>query len=112
MWSPTKYGDIDLLENVQRNFTKRLQGMEEVSYEERLLKCGLVSLELRRLRKDLTLCYQIVNGLISLDFKQFFTPDSNCKTRGNRQKLKLPKLSHSTTRTNFFAVRIVPDGTL
>ena len=82
--------------------------MEEVSYEERLLKCGLVSLELRRLRKDLTLCYQIANGLISLDFKQFFTPDSNCKTRGNRQKLKLPKLSHSTARTNFFAVRIVP----
>ena len=108
VWSPTKYGDIDLLENVQRNFTKRLQGMEEVSYEERLLKCGLVSLELRRLRKDLTLCYQIVNGLISLDFKQFFTPDSNCKTRGNRQKLKIPKLSHSTARTNFFAVRIVP----
>jgi hypothetical protein len=108
VWSPTKLCDIDLLENVQRNFTKRLQGMEEVSYEERLLKCGLESLELRRLRKDLALCYQIVNGLISLEFKHFFMPDPNCKTRGNRQKLKIPKLSHSTARTNFFAVRIVP----
>ena len=67
-----------------------------------------LSLELRRLRKDLVICYQIVNGLISLDLKRFFMPDSNCKTRGNRQKLKIPKLSNSAARINFFAVRIVP----
>jgi len=82
--------------------------MDEGPYEEHLVKFGLVSLELRRLRKDLAICYQIVNGLISLDFKRFFTPDSNCKTRGNRQKHKIPKLSNSAARTNFFAVRIVP----
>jgi len=46
--------------------------MGELSYEERLEKCGLVSLELRRLRKDLAICYQIINGLISLNFKDFF----------------------------------------
>ena len=108
VWSPEKLGDIDLIENVQLNFTKRLQGMEELSYEQRLQKCGLVSLELRRLRKDLALCYQIVNGLVALDFKQFFSPDPNLRTRGNRQKLKIPKLSHSTVRTNFFSVRVVP----
>ena len=49
--------------------------MDEGPYEEHLVKFGLVSLELRRLRKDLAICYQIVNGLISLDFKRFFTPD-------------------------------------
>ena len=109
IWSPFKLCDIDLLEDVQRNFTKRLlQGMHEVPYEESLVKAGLVSLELRRLRKDLAICYQIVNGLISLDVKRFFVPDSNCKTRGNRQKLKIPKLSNSAARTNFFALRIVP----
>ena len=68
IWSPYKLCDIDLLEDVQRNFTKRLQGMDEVPYEERLAKCGLVSLELRRLRKDLAFCYQIVNGT---DFVRF-----------------------------------------
>ena len=106
--SPYKLCDIDLLEDGRRNFTKRLQGTDEVPYEERLVKCGLVSLELRRLRKDLAICYQIVNGLISLDFKRFFMDDSNYKTRGNRQKLEIPKLSNSAARTNFFAVRIVP----
>ena len=54
IWSPSKLCDIDLLEDVQRNFTKRLQGMDELSYEERLEKCGLVSLELKSLRKDLS----------------------------------------------------------
>ena len=58
-WSPCKLSDIDLLENVQRNFSKRLDGLKDLPYEERLNKCGLVSLELRRLRKDLALYYQI-----------------------------------------------------
>jgi len=44
----------------------------------------------------------------TISFKRFFTPDSNCKTRGNRQKLQIPKLSNSAARTNFFALRIVP----
>jgi hypothetical protein len=33
VWSPSKLCDIDLLENEQRNFTKRLQGMDELPYE-------------------------------------------------------------------------------
>ena len=77
-----------------------------MSYKEPLAKCGLVIIELRRLRKDLALCYQ--GGLISLDFKQLFMPDPNSRTLGNRQKLEVPKLSHLTARTNFFTVYIVP----
>ena len=46
--------------------------MDELSYEERLVKCDLVSLELRLLRKDLAICYQMVNGLIWLNYKKFF----------------------------------------
>ena len=69
--SPCKLSDIDLSENVQRNFTKRLEVLIDLPYEERLNKCGLVSLELRRLRKDLALCYQIIEGQIALDFKEF-----------------------------------------
>jgi hypothetical protein len=108
VWSPCKLSDIDLLENVQRNFTKRLQGLQDFSYEERLTRCGLVSLELRRLRKDLTLCYQIVNGLIALDFKEFFLPCTYTKTRGHRQKLKIPPITHCAARSNFFSQRVVP----
>jgi len=34
--------------------------------------------------------------------------DTNSRTCGHRQKLRVPKLSHSTASTNYFAVRIVP----
>jgi hypothetical protein len=108
VYSPFKLSEIDRLESVQRNFTKKLSGLCDLPYDERLAKCGLVSLELRRLRKDLGLCYQIVNGLIALNFADFFTADTNHRTRRNRQKLKIQKMSHVSSRANFFSVRVVP----
>ena len=81
IWSPTKLTDIDLIEDVQRSCTKRLKDTHDLPYESRLLECGLCSLELRRLRKDLCFCYQIVNGLIALNFADFFIPDKNYETR-------------------------------
>ena len=60
-WSPSKLCDINLFEDLQQNFTRRLQGMNESSFEERLVKCDRLSLELRRLQKDLAICYHIVN---------------------------------------------------
>jgi len=53
VWSPSFISDITRLESVQRLFTKRLVGFELLSYDERLLKLGMCTLELRRLRLDL-----------------------------------------------------------
>jgi len=49
IWSPSLIRDIELVEKVQRYFTKRLLGMRCLSYDERLQKIGLPRLELRRL---------------------------------------------------------------
>ena len=49
IWSLHYKQDIDLMERVQRRFTKRLPGYSNYTYNERLTLLNLPSLELRRL---------------------------------------------------------------
>ena len=49
MWSPQYRRDTDLLEHVHRRATKMIQGMEQLSYEDRMRELELFSLEKRRL---------------------------------------------------------------
>src|SRR2546426_8386490 len=101
VWSPTRLGEIDLIEDVQRFYTKRLQGLWNLSYADRLMICGFQSLKLRRLIIDLVLVYKIVFKLVNLDFDRFFIYDKNTRTRGHNFKLCLPRCS-TRVRQNFF----------
>ena len=97
--------DTDSLESVQRQFTKRLSGLHSFSYEARLKRLNLQSLELRRLLADLMWCYKIIFGLVDIDVNQFFTLSSVPQTRGHRYKVFKP---HSTgIRCTFFCERVV-----
>jgi len=71
IWSPVAKHDIELVEKVQRRFTKRLHGLRNLSYCDRLTKLGLCTLELRRLHLDLLYCYKIVFGLVNVNFDDF-----------------------------------------
>ena len=51
MWSPQYRRDVDLLERIQRRATKMIQGMEHLSYEDRLRGLGLCSMEKRGTRE-------------------------------------------------------------
>jgi len=48
VWSPYKRCDIDCLEKVQRRATELVKGLKNCSYEVRLTKLGLTTLEERR----------------------------------------------------------------
>ena len=55
------------------------------SYSERLRLLNLNSLEMRRLRAHLMLCFKILKGFVNVDASEFFesvAPDS--VTRGHR----------------------------
>ena len=108
IWSPYRLSDIDRIENVQRSFTKKLNGLKDLSYSERLVACDLPTLELRRLRTDLLLCFKIVHKYIAIEFNDFFEYEhSKFNTRGHLFKLRIPKILNSV-RKNFFSVRIIP----
>ena len=61
-WSPSTITNIKKVESVQKRFTKRLKGLHDVDYQNRLLAFGLDILDLRRLRADLTQTYKILFG--------------------------------------------------
>jgi len=106
VWSPSLKKDIDLIEKVQRRFTKRLHGLKDLPYTERLQRVDLPSLELRRLHLDLTFCYNIVFNHMCVNFDDFFTISPSSQTRGHPYKLYKPRCTNST-RCNFFAARVI-----
>ena len=58
------------------------------SYEERLEKLGLFSLERRRLRDDLVEVYKIMRGMNRVDSQKLFPRVEESITRGQRFKLR------------------------
>ena len=58
-----------------------------LSYESRLLQCGLTILETRRLRGDQTEKFKIVNGYEDADRNIFFKLKEGCRTRGHKAAL-------------------------
>jgi ribonuclease P/MRP protein subunit RPP40 len=67
VWNPCAKYLIDLIESVQRNFTKRIPSLTSLSYAERIAILNLETLELRRLRFDLIFYYKVFNRLTPFD---------------------------------------------
>jgi len=105
VWSPSSNTLTDQLESVQRRFTKRLPGLQSITYDERCTCLKIDRLELRRLYADLILCYKIIHGLTVLPSEKFFTITANHVTRGHSFKMFLPE-SRVNCR-HFFVVRVV-----
>ena len=101
MWSPFKKKDIEKLERIQKTFTRCIflrAGIPFSSYEDRMQKLNLLSLQDRRTFKDLVLMYKIFNGLSDLNFNDFFVLSPNpYALRGHSFKIK-PKQSFISTQ--------------
>ena len=61
--------------------------LRDLSYESRLLQCGLTTLETRRLRGDQIEVFKIVNGYEDVDRNMFFKLKEGSRTRGNKAAL-------------------------
>ena len=77
LWSPLpthgNWGLILAIEDIQRKFTRLIDGIGLLPYRTRLQKLGLTTLLERRARGDLIETFKIINGISDYG-KQFFKP--------------------------------------
>ena len=72
IWHQHLQRDINILEKVQRQATRMVEGYHGLDYFSRLKGMKLTTLETRRLRADLLEVFKIVNGLEGLSEEYFF----------------------------------------
>ena len=105
-WRPFLKKDIVNLEKVQHRATKMIQACRGLNYEDRLIRCGLSTLEDRRTRGDMIEVFKMIKGIDKINFKNFFSPAANNRTRGHKYKLAKSR-SRLDIRKNFFSQRVV-----
>ena len=91
IWSPFTYDDKMKIEKIQKRFTKSLPGFSELTYQERLKKANLKSLELSRVLSDMIFCYKMLHDLVVIDKTNIVEYDTNYLTRGHGLKLRACK---------------------
>ena len=106
IWNPSQLNLIHTIESVQRKFTKRLPGLSNLSYAQRLNILNLQSLEHRRLQLDLITCFNIIHGNNCLESADFFTFSPNNRSRGHPLRL-IVSLAKSNITKHFFSCRVV-----
>ena len=101
VWSSYFKKDVDLVENVQRKYTKFFPGLYDVTYADRLATLNLQTLEERRIYADLILLYKIIHGLVDIELDKYlkFGPS---RTRGHPLKLQVMSSRVNCHKHHFF----------
>ncbi len=105
-WSPHYLKDKYLLERIQHRFTRMIPRLKELSYENRLARLGLWTLEERRNRADLLETFRMYKGWSTISFSSMFTENHMSKTRGHSAKINKNRCNLDIRR-HFFSERVI-----
>ena len=108
-WCPYLRKDVLAIEGVQQWVTRMIPGMAGLTYEERLSRLGLYSLEFKRVRGDLIETYKILTALDRVDSERIFPIVRDSETRGHSLRIR-GKPFKTEVRRNFFTQRDVGEG--
>ncbi len=109
VWSPSFAVDVDKLEKVQKWVTRKILsrcGLDPVPYDQRLKLLKLESLEKRRRKADLCMCFALLKNIYDENIDTLFTLSHAQHTRGHPLKLTKPRL-RTDVRKHSFCARIV-----
>ena len=102
VWDPHCRKDVEHLESVKRRATKMTQGLEHLSYEDRLKGLVLFSLEKRMLLRDLSAAFQYLKEIYKLERNQLLTWVDSDETKGNGFELKEERFRFDVRGRYFF----------
>lgn len=106
VWSPSKIGDIQAIENLQRNFTRRISSCRSLNYWERLARLKVLSLQRRRERYMIIHVWKIVNDLAPNDIDMIFQAEQRHGIRASVPVFKTAaQKSVSSHYDNSFGVK-------
>ena len=94
IWNPTKVGEIQALEAIQKSFIRKIMGIQELSYWEQLRSLKLYSLQRRRERYIIIYIWRILEGQVpNLDS----TPILSQQHQRRGRECRVPLVSASAT---------------
>ena len=106
VWATSYVRDSNLLESVQRRWTRNIAGMEGLDYQERLRRLELYSVKGRFLRADLLKCWKVFHNKCAINPEEIFNLAPHSGTRGHALKLS-PKHVNLECRKRFFSERCI-----
>ena len=83
VWNVGYLGDVRKMESLQRRWTREIQGMNGVCYEDRLRQLGLYSVYGRLLRKDLIKIWKVMKCENNLGVRELFDMSVDTRLRGH-----------------------------
>ena len=106
LWNPSKVGEIQAIESVQRSFTRKITSCRELNYWDRLKKLHLLSLQRRREQYTIIHTWKMLHDLAPNDIDMKFYANDRLGT-----KATVPNFNNKAQRSvssgydNSFAVK-------
>ena len=107
VWSNGQKKYMTKIENVQRKYSKHINGLSNIPYEERLRRIKLPSLEFRQLRGDMLQVYKIAHNFYDpQSTSSIFNFSNDTRLRGHNFKIIKQRVNKSKF-ANFFTNRVI-----
>ena len=94
LWNPTRIGEIQLIENIQKQLTRKICGLKDLDYWERLEKLKLLSLQRRRERYSIIHVWKMLNDEAPNNISLQFYTNARLGVR-----VVVPKFNHQAQKS-------------